>query len=756
MIRLFALLLGLMLLVPRLGAAAEPLAAQLTPEQAGAALEVLNDPQKRAAFAATLKAIMQGTANAPKPAAEPAPAPAPAPALVVWEPDSLGAQLLLRVSRFLTHSSDSVIAALEAVQSVPLLWGWLQAMLTSPLGQEVLTAIGWRLLLALACGLGLGLVLHRAVRGPRARLRRAALALVPEPVSPEDRAEAGDIEAPPPSTTGLVSSLERYWLALARCCLAALPAFGLWIAGHLAIAFARGGPEDTRLVIAAVLWAAALSDALVRTLRILLAPEEPRLRLVPLEDRAAAALMRSLCQLLVVGICGYAFAEVGLLLGLSLVAHEALLRVVGLAVTLGLGMLVIGQRRAVSGVLRAPEGATGPVARIRNSLASAWHWLALTGLAVLWVLWVADEAINPAIIGRLAGLTVLVLGAARLMTTTLLGIVDRLPAVSTEDTTGQPRHLLERLQLYHPVLSLTVRFLVHGLAIAVLLQIYGVGTLSWLWGTPSGQRVISSAVTLGVTILVAITGWELINAAIQRHLAALLKDAQAAKSSRLRTLLPVLRTGLLIVICIVSILMVLSEIGVNIAPLMAGAGIVGVAIGFGSQKLVQDLITGLFLLLENALQIGDIVNVSGLSGTVEALSVRTISLRAVDGALHIVPFSGVTSVTNYSRGFGNADVRVMVEYNTDTDRVAEVLRGIVAEMRTEPAFAGKIVKDFVLWGVERIDLNGVTISGQVACTDSGRWSVQREINRRIKLRFEELGILFFNQNRPLPAVPNGT
>ena len=120
--------------------------------------------------------------------------------------------------------------------------------------------------------------------------------------------------------------------------------------------------------------------------------------------------------------------------------------------------------------------------------------------------------------------------------------------------------------------------------------------------------------------------------------------------------------------------MVLSEIGINIAPLLAGAGIIGVAIGFGSQKLVQDLITGIFLLLENAMQVGDYVTVSGLSGTVEKLSVRTIRLRAGDGSVHIIPFSSVTTVTNVNRGLGNASVSVVVDYDEDTDRVAACCR----------------------------------------------------------------------------------
>src|SRR5258707_5120786 len=214
--------------------------------------------------------------------------------------------------------------------------------------------------------------------------------------------------------------------------------------------------------------------------------------------------------------------------------------------------------------------------------------------------------------------------------------------------------------------------------------------------------------------------------------------------ARLRTQLPMVRTPLFNAIVTVVGLTALSEIGVNIAPLLAGAGIVGVAIGFGSQKVVQDLITGLFLLLENAMQVGDFVTVSGLSGKVENLSIRTIRLRAADGAVHIIPFSAVTSVTNTNRGIGNASINVNVAYKEDTYRVVQGLKDIAAEMRQDPDFKFLIRGDLALWGVDKIDAGMVTILGQIECTDAGRWSVQREFNRRMKKRFQELGIRIFN------------
>ena len=148
----------------------------------------------------------------------------------------------------------------------------------------------------------------------------------------------------------------------------------------------------------------------------------------------------------------------------------------------------------------------------------------------------------------------------------------------------------------------------------------------------------------------------------------------------------------------------------------------------------------MFLLLENAIQVGDWVTAAGLSGSVETLSIRTMRLRAADGSVHIVPFSSVTSVTNANRGLGNAAVSVRVAYEEDVDRVEEVLSQIAEEMREDAKFRGSMLSDLQLWGVDAVDGAASTIVGQIVCTDAGRWPVQREFNRRMKQKFQELGI----------------
>ena len=725
------------------GTAAAP---QISPDQARQVLDVLNDPAKRAQFTATLESIIK---------ALPPPAAAPANALPLpLEPNSLGADVLVGVSRFMNRVSNDALNALHAVRSVPLLWGWLQVMAFDPWARGVLADTAWRLVLALAAGLAAEWLIGRVVRRPILALVRLAPngGPPPEENNGEARAERGDIEPPRRRRIAAITLLRRVPLVLARLALELLPVVGFLLAGHLVAASAVGGETLSRLVLLAVVDGYAICAATLCVARMMFSPRVPRLRLLHVSDSAALYAMRWVRRIAVVSVFGYAFAEVALLLGLSDAAHDALLKAIGLVDHIFLAIIVLQKRRVVRHWLRAPHGATGFIAGWRNRLARVWHWIAIAFLSALWLMWAVEIPHGYGRMLRFFGATILVLMAARLAQIIVLGMLDRMLHLQPETTERYPG-MEGRLARYHPVLLSVARALILLASAVALLQFWGLGALDWLLASTLGERMVSALVTLAVTGLLAFAAWEAANAAIERHLAKLARESQLARSARLRTLLPLLRSTLLITILVVTGMMVLSEIGVNIGPLLAGAGIVGVAIGFGSQKLVQDLITGIFLLLENAMQVGDYVTVSGLSGTVENLSIRTIRLRAGDGSVHIIPFSSVTSVTNVNRGLGNASVSVAVAYSEDTDRVSEVLKEIAAGMRQEPDFSAKMLSDLQLWGVDRVDGAAVTIAGQVVCTDSGRWSVQREFNRRMKQRFQELGIELYNPKREIAFMP---
>lgn len=817
MMRIRLLLIGLILLLPA-GVAAQPSAPALTPEQARTALEVLNNPQKRAEFAATLEAIVAGKstepAPAPRPAAPPAkPAAAPAPAAkpakpatpagtlkIPLAPDSLGAQVLVSASGFLTRAGRQTVDAVHAARDIPMVWGWVTLMATSAWARNLIIDTVWRLAVVMACALAVEYGLRRMIARPITALERmapdGAVRLEPadpeipppepsgeqpkevedeepEGASPEEaeaRAEAGETEPPHHPHRHRLSSwtlLRRIPLVFARLMLDLIPVLGFVLVAHLLTATTLGGQAISQLVVLAVVDSYALCIALLSVARMLLSPVRTRLRLFNVRDDIAAYLMRWTRRMLVIGVFGYAIAEVGLLLGLSSEGHQGILKAVSLVVHICLAIMVVQKRRAVRARLRAPVGDSGASARLRNALAASWHWIALFFIIGSWVVWAVEVPHGFTWVLRIFVVTALVLIGARLALIVMLGSIDRALQIAPEVAERYPG-LEARVRLYAPMIHGAIRFALYLVCALGLLQLYGLPTFDWFVGTDLGQRVASAFGTMLVTVLIALGVWEAANAAIHRHLAKLEKQAQIARSARLRTLLPLLRSGLMITILIVAGLMILSEIGLNIAPLLAGAGIVGVAIGFGSQKLVQDLITGIFLLLENAMQVGDVVEVAGQGGVVESLSVRTIRLRSENGSVHVIPFSSVTTVTNMTKDYSRAVINAGVAYKEDYDQVVEVLRAIAKEMRADPQWRSVILDDLEVWGLDQLGDSSVVIKCRIMCTPFGRWSVQREFNRRMKRRFDELGIEIPFPHRKLvldgalmappsqlPALPSG-
>jgi small-conductance mechanosensitive channel len=444
-------------------------------------------------------------------------------------------------------------------------------------------------------------------------------------------------------------------------------------------------------------------------------------------------------RLAVVAALGVAASSMGMLFGLPRPAAQALLKATMLLDHAFAVIIVLQCRTAVAARIHARRNTRGIGVRLLNRVAAIWHLIAIFFIVGLWLVWAADIRNGYARMWRVFLITAAVTGIFRLIGIILLGALDRAFRISPDMASRYPG-LETRANRYYPLLRGTLSGALVAAAAVVLLQAWGINTLAWFNAGALGGRLVSTAVTIGVAGLIALVIWEVVNASLERQLARMTREAQMVKSARLRTLMPILRTLLLSALLTIFGLTVLSEIGVNIAPLLAGAGILGVALGFGSQKLVQDFITGIFLLIENAMQVGDAVTVAGLSGSVENLSIRTMRLRAGDGSVHIIPFSSVSTVTNSNRGIGNAAVSVTVPVAEDTDHVSDVLSEIARDMRSERRFADMMRSDLQLWGVDRVDAGTVTVVGQIVCTDGGRWGVQREFNRRMNIRFKELGI----------------
>jgi small-conductance mechanosensitive channel len=657
--------------------------------------------------------------------------------------------LLVSASALVNTLGTNVRDAIQAVRSLPLLWGWIEVMATSPIAREFMIDMTWRVLLALGFAIGVQWTIRYFLRGPVRRMEEAgwpappALVTAPDPErrgTPDDataRAEAGHIEPPFVHRRGsaVLASLRRIPRLLARLGLELLPVLATVLCGYLFAGSVLGGQASARLIILATINAYAVCTAVLGIGRVLLLPSYSRFALLTTSPGASRRLMLWYRRLVVGAIVAYAFGEVGYLLGMSPVAHAALQKGIGLYIVVILGIVAIQNRRPVRVLLAGREDATGTFATLRKQAARVWHWAACLTLASGWVIWSLEQRDGAGSFLRMIILTVFVVTIGRFVRLALHGVLEKALAAAEKDENDFGA-LAGRLRLYHRPLHRGLSVAVYALMILILLQIYGLGGLNWLLTEPLGRRFLSAIATVLVTVVAAIVVWELVNGAIQRHLRRLERDAQANRAARLRTLLPLLRTTLIVTIAIISGLMVLSEIGVNIAPLLAGAGIIGIAVGFGSQRLVQDLITGVFLLLENAMQVGDVVRVGTLVGTVESLSVRTIRLRSEDGAVHVIPFSAVTTVTNMTREFSRTVIQVVVAADENYERVVGILRGVVTEMRTEPAWNGIILDDLEVLGLQELDNIAMSIRCRIRCTAFGRWSVGREFNRRMKVAFE--------------------
>jgi small conductance mechanosensitive channel len=209
---------------------------------------------------------------------------------------------------------------------------------------------------------------------------------------------------------------------------------------------------------------------------------------------------------------------------------------------------------------------------------------------------------------------------------------------------------------------------------------------------------------------------------------------------RTATIGGIIRKTVGVIIWAVALVMALREIGFDIAPILAGAGVAGLAIGFGAQNLVRDVITGLFMLIENQIRVNDVAIINGTGGLVEEINLRTTVLRGVDGTVHIFPNGAITTLSNMTREFSYYVFDVGVGYNEDTDHVIEILKAISEGMRQEPEYRTLILEPLDVLGVDRFGESAVIIKVRIKTLPSKQWTVGREMNRRIKKRFTEEGI----------------
>lgn len=253
-------------------------------------------------------------------------------------------------------------------------------------------------------------------------------------------------------------------------------------------------------------------------------------------------------------------------------------------------------------------------------------------------------------------------------------------------------------------------------------------------------------VTGGRILAALVVGWlaywalKLVLRRVERSLGEPDPAHVSIQDQRIRTLLPLGRTVGMVVIVVIVLLMLLSALGVNLGPLLAGVGVIGLAISFGAQSLVKDIISGLFILFENQFGVGDVIRIDPVSGAVESMTLRVVVLRDVHGVVHIIPNGEIKRVSNLTRSWSRVVLDVGVDYREDADRVMEVMRDVGRELWADPQWRPLLVEELTVPGIESFTDSAVTIRILSKTLPLKQWDVARELRRRLKRRFDAEGI----------------
>ena len=461
--------------------------------------------------------------------------------------------------------------------------------------------------------------------------------------------------------------------------------------------------------------------------RFLLAPRYDRFRIIPMDMVAARFWYRRL--VLFVGWFAFGYVLVGLLdtLGWSLAGRQLVAYVLGLAL-LAIALEAVWRRPAR---LDESIAASSPVTRRFGH--GALNVALSVGIVLLWVLWVAH-----AMAGFWLLLVIITLPLAIGVTRRAVEHLLRPPG--SPQIEGAP--------------SVLAVFIERGIRGALILG--AVAVLAWGWGVDLAHlhseetlvaRLADGVLSAVVILLVADLLWHAMKTAIDRKLAECADLGQpntdeARRRARLRTLLPIFRNLLFVVVIVFAAIMALSALGVQIGPLIAGLGVLGVAIGFGAQSLVRDVIAGVFYLLDDAFRVGEYIQSGNYKGTVEGFSFSSVRLRHQRGAVYTVPFSLLGAVQNQSRDWVIDKLTVGITYDSDLDRAKKLIKQIGLELAEEPEFKPLILEPLKMQGVDAFGDYAVQIRMKMMTLPGENFVIRRQALARIKKAFDANGIKF--------------
>ncbi|MEM1079070.1 MAG: mechanosensitive ion channel domain-containing protein [Pseudomonadota bacterium] len=500
---------------------------------------------------------------------------------------------------------------------------------------------------------------------------------------------------------------------------------------------------------------------LVETLKIpsrfVLTPRSSDLRLIAVSDKAARRIQRILA--FAIGLAAY-----GQLVVVPVVTAEtsvfigrAVATLLGAVVILYLLLIVLQCRRAVAAWLTRHNDEEATLDEVLAYFAMRWHWPVVVYLGYLLtiVLTRPGNVLGPLAIDTVKVLAILAAGGAA---TSLARRATKRRVRLPHAVDSRLPLLAGRLNRLLPATLIVLRVGIVLLVVLSVLDVLGGFDLSGYLASAAGSNMISAifgvmlAGILVAVVYLAISSW------VDYQLNPFVGSAP---TPRMVTLLTLLRNAVTIVLVIFGTMFTLSELGLNIGPLLASAGVLGLAISFGAQKLVEDIITGVFIQFENAMNVGDVVDVGGVVGTVEKLTVRSVTLRDLQGVVHMIPFSSASMISNYMREFSFYVCDMGVAYREDIETSKQAMFDAFEELRGDPEQGSFILGDLEWFGLNSFGDSAIVLRARIKTQPGKQWGVGRAYNLILKRIFDERGIeipfphqtIYFGEDRKGEAPP---
>lgn len=463
-------------------------------------------------------------------------------------------------------------------------------------------------------------------------------------------------------------------------------------------------------------------------------------RLSSLNERNNRILLWVLKSFAALLVLVYALQQIMIQFHLEDHFTQGLIQSLVLGGSLYASIVVLMARKPVSEWLESRESEEPDSQKVHHFftyLAHIWHMLAIGSIMVVCSVWVHQGTGELSVITKGAAWTLVALLGSKILFQLIQNAQQLLiQHQNDEKTPYKERLILERLNVYLPYLFKFTKGIILFFAFMVALEGWGIQSFS-LMNIPWIVFLLRTIIENYIVALVFIVIWEVFNVITNYYMRPrTVNGQQVVISARAKTLLPLVRMIGRVLIVLVGGLMVLSTLGVNIAPLIAGLSVFGLAISFGSQTLVKDFVTGLFILLENDVEVGDTVSIGGSIGLVEATTVRNIKLRDGEGALHIIPYSAIEGLINLSRDYTASTLEFTIGHHENIDAVMALIREVSDELQKDSPYQDKILAPVIILGVKSISELGLTILAKLRTKPDPHHLIVLEFYRRIKEKYD--------------------